>query len=343
MRSGQLRLPFVGCQGCPAALTKRVYARPATIARRQLTTMSNWSPFGGKGGGSNKEKEDAARRALEQSFGPKKFGADASKKAAKPAAKPSEPPKPASSAPKNPLEGMFGGAGGSGGAFGGGGGGGGGGGAGGGGGGSFFSGGGAEQPGSEQPILAEFLELLRGSWMVFTNLCLFLAFSSFLHRSLNWFVQTELLVAVGAPQQAGERVIGKFFEAIEWVERHVLGWTLPGDEEEEESTSKVYEVLRNYTPKEASYTFAQLKYNLTDSERELLRKAYAVRYYERSGGRRDDVDMADVQALKDRLDPVEADRRAYRKAKAEGRLEEYWAAPGREEMYTRIVGQPRTA
>lgn len=79
-------------------------------------------------------------------------------------------------------------------------------------------------------------------------------------RSLDWFVQTELLVAVGAPQQAGERVVGKLFEAVEWFERTVLGWTLPGDEEAEDATSKVYEVLQNYTPPEAAYTFAQLKW-----------------------------------------------------------------------------------
>lgn len=78
-------------------------------------------------------------------------------------------------------------------------------------------------------------------------------------RSLNWFVQTELLVQVGAPQQAMERTVGKFFELIEWFERHVLGWTLPGDAEAELGTSRVYEVLQNYTPQEAAYTFYQLK------------------------------------------------------------------------------------
>ncbi len=107
-------------------------------------------------------------------------------------------------------------------------------------------------------------------------------------------MQTELLVQVGAPQQAGERVLGKFFELVEWFERHILGWTLPGDKEIEDSTSKVgrpetngagcreqlcsslrarcpctpdtsqppaqvYEVLQNYTPVEAAYSFAQLK------------------------------------------------------------------------------------
>ena len=65
---------------------------------------------------------------------------------------------------------------------------------------------------------------------------------------------------VGAPQQALERVVGKFFEVIEWFERHILGWTLPGDEAADASTMKVYEVLQNYTPPEAAYSFAQLKW-----------------------------------------------------------------------------------
>ncbi|GIL43349.1 hypothetical protein Vafri_1121, partial [Volvox africanus] len=195
----------------------------------------------------------------------------------------------------------------------------------------------------EKPIQEEFLELMRGTWVLITNLGLFLVFSSFLHRSLNWFVQTELLVAVGAPQQAGERVVGKFFELVEWFERHVLGWTLPGDEEAEESTSKVYEVLQNYTPLQAAYSFAQLKYKLSESEKDLFHKAYALRYFERADGRPDEVDPGVLQAVKDRLDPMEADRRAYRKAKMEGKLDEYWASQGREDVYTRIVGAPRAA
>ncbi|PNW84933.1 hypothetical protein CHLRE_03g164700v5 [Chlamydomonas reinhardtii] len=329
MQLGQLRQPLRACQD--QRLTRGV-----PLARRQLVVVSNWNPLGGKGGGNSKDKEDAARRALEQSLGQKKFGADASKKT--PAAKPAEPSKPAGEdASKNPLQNLFGGGGPKPPAGGGGGGGG-------DGGGGFFSGGNAEQPGGEEPIQDELLKLLRGGWVLLSNLALFLVFSSFLHRSLNWFVQTELLVAVGAPQQAGERVVGKFFEAIEWVERNILGWKLPGDEEAEDATSKVYEVLQNYTPAEAAYSFAQLKYkDLTHKERELFHKAYALRHFERRDGRPGDVDAAELQAVKDRLDPLEADRRAYAAAKAAGRLDEYWAAPGREATYQRIVGAPRIA
>lgn len=186
---------------------------------------------------------------------------------------------------------------------------------------------------------------MRGTWVLLSNLAVFLVFSSFLHRSLDWFVQTELLVAVGAPQQAGERVVGKLFEAVEWFERTVLGWTLPGDEEAEDATSKVYEVLQNYTPPEAAYTFAQLKYGkqLSHADQQLLHKAYALRSFERKDGQPGEVDPAELQAVHDRLEPMEADRRAYQRAKAEGRLDEYWAAPGREEMYRNIVGAPRAA
>ncbi|KAG2499216.1 hypothetical protein HYH03_002796 [Edaphochlamys debaryana] len=331
MRLGQLRQP-VGAAGTSLARTSRPCA---VLGRRQLVVVANWNPLGGKGGGSSdKDKADAARRALE-GLGKKNVGPDASKKTpAKPLV---EPPKPASSAPKNPLQNLFGGGGGAGGPPSGGGGGGGG-----GDGSSNFFGGG-DQPGGEEPILDEFLKLMRGTWVLLSNLAIFLIFSSFLHRSLNWFVQTELLVAVGAPQQAGERVVGKFFELVEWFERHVLGWTLPGDEEAAESTSKVYEVLQNYTPPEAAYTFAQLKYKLSEQDRELFNRAYALRHFERAGGKPGDVDPAAVQAAKDRLEPLEADRRAFLRAKAEGRLEEYWAAPGREEMYARIVGQPRAS
>ncbi len=53
--------------------------------------------------------------------------------------------------------------------------------------------------------------------------------------------------------------------------------------------------------------------------------------------------LPSIQAVKDRLEPMEADRRAYQRAKAEGRLDEYWAAPGREETYRNIVGAPRAA
>lgn len=34
-----------------------------------------------------------------------------------------------------------------------------------------------------------------------------------------------------------------------------------------------------------------------------------MRYFERTGGRRDDVDWAEVEAIKDKYEPLEADRR----------------------------------
>lgn len=86
-----------------------------------------------------------------------------------------------------------------------------------------------------------------------------------------------------------------------------------------------------------------LRYKLSASERDLFFKAYAARHFERMDGRPDEVDPVALQAAKDRLDPMEADRRAYRKAKLEGRLDEYWAAEGREDAYSRVYGGPRTA
>lgn len=197
--------------------------------------------------------------------------------------------------------------------------------------------------GGEQPFLTEFLALMRGIWVLGTNTLLFLLFADFLHRSLDWFVQTELLVMVGAPQQALERVVGKFFEVIEWFERHILGWTLPGDEAAEASTMKVYEVLQHYTPPEAAYSFAQLKYKLTEEEKDTMHRAYGLRPFERLDNKA--VDWDEVQRIKDKYDPLEADRRAYQKAKAAGKLAEYWAANdgAAGKTYERIVGQPRPA
>lgn len=287
---------------------------------------AGWNPFDKGAGGGGGGKEDAARRAIEKSFGAKKFGSDASKPAAnKPAAKPpagpAKPVEKSGSPLQDLLKNVGGGGGGGPGAPGGGGG---------GGGGGFAFG----QPapggeGGEQPLLEEFLALMKGMWVVITNAALFLLFADLLHRSLNWFVQTELLVVVGAPQQALERTVGKFFEVIEWVERHVLGWTLPGDAEAELSTSRVYEVLQNYTPPEAAYTFYQLKHKkMTHEEAQTLHRAYALRYFERADGRRDDVDWDEVERIKAKYEPIEADRRAYKRAKAAGKLDEYWATTG---------------
>lgn len=57
------------------------------------------------------------------------------------------------------------------------------------------------------------------------------------------------------------------------------------------------------------------RYNLTDAEKRTLRHAYALRHYERDGGRPGDVDPADIKAIKARHEPLEADRKAYQEAK----------------------------
>lgn len=62
MQLGQLRQPLRACQD--QRLTRGV-----PLARRQLVVVSNWNPLGGKGGGNSKDKEDAARRALEVGLG----------------------------------------------------------------------------------------------------------------------------------------------------------------------------------------------------------------------------------------------------------------------------------
>jgi hypothetical protein len=41
----------------------------------------------------------------------------------------------------------------------------------------------------------------------------------------------ELLLLVGAPAQAFERVASRFYNAVEWFEANCLGWRLPRDEE----------------------------------------------------------------------------------------------------------------
>lgn len=50
------------------------------------------------------------------------------------------------------------------------------------------------------------------------------------------------------------------------------------------------------------------------------------RRWEREGGTPGDVTSADVRAILDKYRPAEADRRAYREAKAAGKLDQYFAA-----------------
>jgi hypothetical protein len=132
----------------------------------------------------------------------------------------------------------------------------------------------------------------------------------------------ELLLLVGAPAQAFERLAGRFYAAVEWLERNALGWKLPGDE----GTMPMHENLALYYPPEHAYTFDAYRYGMNAGEKETLRNYRALRWWERDGGFAGDVRAADVQALVDKYDPAEADRRAYQAAAAAGTLDEYWAA-----------------
>ncbi len=66
------------------------------------------------------------------------------------------------------------------------------------------------------------------------------------------------------------------------------------------------------------------RYNMTEDEKKKLKHFHALRHYERDGGIRGEVDAGDVQAIEDKYEPMEADRRAYRVAKANGTLSKYW-------------------
>ncbi len=63
--------------------------------------------------------------------------------------------------------------------------------------------------------------------------------------------QVELLLLVGAPTQAFERVAGRFYSMIEWIERNVLGWELPDTDD----TLPMYENIALYYPEEHAYTY----------------------------------------------------------------------------------------
>ena len=82
---------------------------------------------------------------------------------------------------------------------------------------------------------------------------------------------------------------------------------------------------------------------MTEPEKQAYKRYYALRWWERDGGFAGDVTKEEVQAIKDKYNPMEADRRAYREARAAGRLEEYWAA--RAQKLKEITGsaEPPTA
>jgi hypothetical protein len=74
-------------------------------------------------------------------------------------------------------------------------------------------------------------------------------------RSLDWCCGVELLFLVGAPQQAFERLAGRFFAAVEWAEKNLLGWDIPG----EEDMIPTYENIRMFYPRAHAYTFDQYR------------------------------------------------------------------------------------
>jgi hypothetical protein len=64
-------------------------------------------------------------------------------------------------------------------------------------------------------------------------------------------LQIELLLLVGAPAQAFERVASRFYSLIEWIEANCLGWKIPG----EEDWIPMYKQIKLYYPQEHAYTF----------------------------------------------------------------------------------------
>lgn len=79
------------------------------------------------------------------------------------------------------------------------------------------------------------------------------------------------------------------------------------------------------------------RYNVDAKDKEKLIDYYALRHYEREGGQAGDVDAADINAIKAKYEPLEADRKAYQAAKANNRLEDYWAA--KKGTYESVTGQ----
>jgi hypothetical protein len=174
----------------------------------------------------------------------------------------------------------------------------------------------------------EFCKCLRNAWVLLTNAALFLAFASFLHRSLDWCCQVELLLLVGAPRQAWEKVVSIFYDLLEVFERRVLGWNvpLPGRK------IPACKMVQLYYPPEHAYSFegsAIRRKGATADEVALLRSADALRWWERRGGYPGDIDQKKVQSVRDKYDPRGADRRAWEAARRAGKEAEYWQDPKR--------------
>lgn len=315
----------------------------STLTRQPLQVQNKFSnPFDGMFSGNKGGDSDAARRAIERSLGKGKQppgGAGSSKQ---------QPSKGGSSTPgRSGFPGAGGSTGSSGGGFGGlgdlfkkgsadkaaggfgagfGAGAGGSSGGGGGGGGWNWGGqGGSEgEEGPEKPIKQELLELAKGMWVLFWNAALFLAFADILHRSLDWCCQIELLLLIGAPKQAWERIASRWYNMVEWIEVNCLGWKLP----READTMPMYKQIALFYPEEHAYTFDSYRYNMNEAEKTAFRRYYALRWWERDGGFAGDVTAEEIQKIRDKYTPAAVDLREYQKAKAEARLDEYWASKG---------------
>ena len=182
--------------------------------------------------------------------------------------------------------------------------------------------------GPPQTVAQSLLGAVRLAWVFATNAALFLAVSSWLHRSLEWCCQVELLLLVGAPRQAWEKVASVFFDALEEVQYRLLGWNVP----QPGGKIPAYQMVRAFYPPEHAYSFegsAIRQKGASPQEVALLRNADAARWWERQGGYPGDVDQAKVQAVRDKYDPRGADRRAFDAARRAGKEREYWAEPGR--------------
>jgi hypothetical protein len=75
---------------------------------------------------------------------------------------------------------------------------------------------------------------------------------------------------------------------------------------------------------------------MNEAEARTLKRFRALRWWERDGGFPGDATAAEVQAIMDKYAPGEADLREFRRAKAAGQLDAYWA--GRRDALRRLTG-----
>lgn len=76
------------------------------------------------------------------------------------------------------------------------------------------------------------------------------------HPHTNPHQQIELLLLIGAPRQAWERIASRWYNMVEWVEQNCLGWKLP----READTMPMYKQMALFYPEEHAYTFDAYRY-----------------------------------------------------------------------------------